>query len=152
MANSYYVSFRNAVFNNTASDAGVPHALPDLIADTIRMVFLDAADHTTNLTNDQDFDNLTDAGLLPSSTRGSNPALATKTIGSVAAGAFDAADTTATSVSGDQFEEIVLYQDDGVADTSSPLIVNIDTATGLPLTPSGGDVTVAWAAGGILTA
>ena len=59
------------------------------------------------------------------------------------AGVADAADTTFTSVSGDTVEAIVLYKDTGDAATS-PLIAYIDTATGLPLTPNGGDVTITW--------
>ena len=59
-------------------------------------------------------------------------------------GIFDAADITLTSVTGDVFEAIVIYHDSGVESTST-LIALIVVATGLPLTPNGGDVTVAWA-------
>jgi hypothetical protein len=37
----------------------------------------------------------------------------------------------------------VIYKDTGTAATS-PLIAYIDTATGLPVTPNGGDITVTW--------
>lgn len=66
--------------------------------------------------------------------------LTTKT---VTAGVFDADDVTFTAVSGTQVGAIVIYKDTGVAATS-PLLAYIDTATGLPLTPSGADVTVSW--------
>jgi hypothetical protein len=46
-------------------------------------------------------------------------------------------------VTGDQSEALVIYKDTGMASTS-PLIAYIDTATGLPYTPSGGNIDVAW--------
>jgi hypothetical protein len=61
----------------------------------------------------------------------------------VTAGVADAVDVTFTAVSGATVEAIVLYADSGTEATSR-LIAYIDTATGLPLTPNGGDVTVAW--------
>lgn len=57
------------------------------------------------------------------------------------AGVADADDVTFSTVSGATVEVLVLYRDTGVAATS-PIIAYIDTATGLPVTPSGGDVIV----------
>ena len=54
-------------------------------------------------------------------------------------GAADAADCTFTSVTGNSIEAIVIYSDTGTESTS-PLIAYIDTATGLPITPNGGDI------------
>jgi hypothetical protein len=62
---------------------------------------------------------------------------------STTGGVFDAADVTITTVSGDQFEYIIIYKDTGTASTSN-LIACIDTATGLPCTPNGGDITITW--------
>jgi phage tail sheath gpL-like len=53
----------------------------------------------------------------------------------------DAADFSWTGVSGAQSEAIVVYKDTGSAATSN-LIAFIDTATNLPVTPNGGDITV----------
>ena len=50
---------------------------------------------------------------------------------------------TFTSVSGASIEAIVIYSDTGTESTS-PLIAYIDTATGLPITPNGGDIIVTW--------
>lgn len=61
----------------------------------------------------------------------------------VTAGVADAADITHTAVTGASVESIEIYKDTGVASTSR-LIANIDTATGLPVTPNGGDITIAW--------
>jgi len=63
-----------------------------------------------------------------------------------ALGVADAADETCSSVSGDEFEYIVLYEDSGTPATS-PLICCIDSATGLPCTPNGGDIIVSWDSG-----
>lgn len=68
-------------------------------------------------------------------------ALASKT---VAAGVADAADVTHSAVAaGAAIPYIIIYKDTGVAGTSR-LIAYIDTATNLPVTPNGGDITVAW--------
>jgi hypothetical protein len=58
-------------------------------------------------------------------------------------GVCDANDVTFTAVTGNQVNYIVLYKDTGVEGTS-PLIACIDTATGLPVTPNGGDIQVQW--------
>ena len=58
-------------------------------------------------------------------------------------GAADANDVTFSSVSGASIEAIVLYKDTGT-EATSPLIAYIDTATGLPITPNGGDIIVTW--------
>ena len=58
-------------------------------------------------------------------------------------GVADAADLTFTAVSGSAVAYVVLYKDTGTAGTS-PLILIIDTATNLPVTPNGGDITVQW--------
>lgn len=67
----------------------------------------------------------------------------TLTSKSTSGGAADAADVTFTSVSGASIEAIVIYADTG-SEATSPLIAYIDTATGLPITPNGGDIIVTW--------
>ena len=59
------------------------------------------------------------------------------------AGVADAADVTFSLVSGDQSEAIVIYVDTGNESTSS-LVAYIHQATGLPVTPSGGDIQIVW--------
>lgn len=64
-------------------------------------------------------------------------------------GVFDADNVTYTAVSGASVEALVIYIDTGVAGTSR-LVAYLDTGfTGLPITPSGGDITVTWNASGI---
>jgi len=76
--------------------------------------------------------------------------LASKTITS---GVFDAADATFTSVTGANAEALILYhntgdaENDGTDQSTSRLIAYIDTATGLPILPNGGDITVRFSDG-----
>lgn len=63
------------------------------------------------------------------------------------AGVADAADITYSAVSaGAACNHLVIYKDTGSAATS-PLIAVEDTATGLPVTPNGGDITVVFDSG-----
>ncbi len=107
----------------------------DWDTDTIKAVLVDAADYTVNDAVD---DNLDD---IPAPARvATSAALTSKT---VTDGVADAADTLFAAATGDQSEAVVLYKDTGVASTSR-LIAYIDTATGLPVTPSGSDINLVW--------
>ena len=75
---------------------------------------------------------------IPVSARIAGPV--TLTAKATTGGAADAADCTFTSVSGATINAIVIYKDTGT-EATSPLIAYIDTATGLPITPHGGDIT-----------
>lgn len=139
MANFIPNSIKNGLWNS---------GLPDLTSLTIRAMFVDHADDTPVVTDDF-IDDIASAGRVPA--LGSCPALASKTNGVVAVGTFDAADTVFVALTGDQSESLILFEDSGTEATSD-LIARWDTATGLPLTPNGADVTVQWNASGILTA
>lgn len=66
----------------------------------------------------------------------------------VSSGVFDAADPTFAAVSGANCEALILYHRDiQGGNTSSRLIAYIDSATGLPILPNGGDITVRFSAG-----
>jgi hypothetical protein len=107
----------------------------DWDTDTIKCVLVDAADYTVALTT---HDNLDD---IPAAARVGTPqTLGTKT---VTDGVADAADVAFPTVSGDPCEALVIYKDTGTESTSR-LIAYIDTATGLPVTPNGGNINVAW--------
>ncbi|MBM4447518.1 MAG: hypothetical protein FJ023_09310 [Chloroflexi bacterium] len=107
----------------------------DWDTDNIKCVLVDGADYTPNLATHDNLDDIPSAARVATS---GNLANKTKT-----AGVADADDVTIASVSGDQFEYIVIYKDTGVESTSR-LIALIDTATGLPCTPNGGDITIQW--------
>jgi hypothetical protein len=110
----------------------------DWSSDDIVFSFMDSADYTLQIDTDEDQVDLTDAGIVATSGNLSGK--------SSTLGVADASDEVVGTVSGDQFEYIVLYMDSGV-DATSWLIACIDTATGLPCTPNGGDITVQWDAG-----
>ena len=108
------------------------------LSDNIKVVLLDTAIYTRNLSTDEFLSDI--AGGARVATSGN---LASKTS---TGGTADAADVTFTAVTGAQCSQIGGYKDTGVAATS-PLIVNYDTATNLPVTPNGGDIAVQWDAG-----
>lgn len=110
----------------------------DWDGNNIKLVCVDEADDTIDLAVD---DNLDDRAAPSRVATSGN--FAGKT---VASGVADANDVVLTAVSGDPFESIDIYKDTGVESTSR-LICNIDTATGLPCTPNGGDITIQWDAG-----
>jgi len=111
----------------------------DLVNDTIKVIALDGADYTYSSAHDF-YDDAASAARVGTAT-----ALASKTVTN---GVFDAADVTLSSVTGDEFEFILIFQDTGTESTSH-LIALFDTATGLAFTPSGGDITITWNASGI---
>ena len=98
-------------------------------------MLIDEADDVPDLALDQDL-----ADRAAPSRVATSGNLASKT---VAAGVADAANVTFSAVTGDEAESIDIYQDSGVEATSR-LIANIDSATNLPVTPNGGDITVQW--------
>lgn len=64
-------------------------------------------------------------------------------------GMLNAATVTVTSVSGSTVTQLILAQDTGV-DSASRLICKVDSYTGLPFSPSGGNVPVVPPASGIM--
>lgn len=104
-------------------------------ADNIKAVLVDVADYTVNLATHEFLSDIAAGGRVATSGN-----FTTKT---TTAGVADADNITWPTVSGDPSEALVIYKDTGVAGTS-PLIAYIDTATGLPVTPNGGDITVTW--------
>lgn len=139
MANALFTAFRNGQLNGTS--------VVDLDTDTIKAMFIDHADDTPVAATDDFIDDILAAARVPAIA--SAPALAGRTVGTVAAGVFDASDTTFTALTGDASESLILFKDTG-AEATSKLVAFWDTATGIPLTPNGGDVVVQWNASGIL--
>lgn len=105
------------------------------MTDTIKVLLVDTGAYTPQTAVHQ---YLSD---IPTSARIAGPV--TLTSKTTTGGAADAADITFTSVSGPSIEAIVIYVDTQTESTS-PLIAFIDTATGLPITPNGGDIIVTW--------
>lgn len=104
----------------------------------IRAILIDEADDTIDLAADDNLDDRAAGSRVAVSS-----AMGSKTVTN---GVADAGDVTWSAVSGDPSESIDLYKHTGTESTSR-LICNIDTATGLPVTPNGGDITAQWDSG-----
>ncbi len=125
MANALYTPYKlTALGNGTAVDVDT---------DNFRINFIDHAVNDPDVVNDDFLDDIVSGEIAESGN------LVSPTI--LAAGAMDTDDITVTSVSGAQFESVNLFKETGT-DSTSDLIAHYDTATGLPFTPSGGDITV----------
>lgn len=139
MPNAVYPIWKSAILQASANSA--------LTSTNVRVAFIDTGTYTYNAAHDF-YNDLT--GVFPN-TRATGVALGSKTYTN---GTFDAADATFTAFSNGSvsLEAIVIYIDDGAADASSRLVLFLDTSiTGMPFTPSGSDVTIAWNASGIFT-
>jgi len=113
--------------------------------DTIKCFLVDSATYTPALATHQFLSDVpvgSRKGNSGGSTRADAPVLGTKT---TTDGVADAGDVTFTTVpAGGALEYILIFKDDGIADASSRLIALVDTATGLPITPNGGDIILQW--------
>lgn len=125
MANALYAKGRENILAGSIN----------MTTDNLKCVLVDAADYVVNLATHQYLSDIAAIGRVATSGN-----LASKTFTN---GLFDAADALFVAVTGDPSEAVVIYQDTGVA-TTSRLIAYIDTATGLPVTPNGQDILVAW--------
>jgi hypothetical protein len=104
--------------------------------DDVRVIFVDSADYTLDIDVHNALDDVAAAGRVAVSAASIQNK--TNTLG-----VMDGDDITINSVSGDQFEGLILYKHTGVESTSL-LIAWIDSYTGLPCTPNGGNITVSW--------
>jgi hypothetical protein len=130
MANALYPKGKQALLNKEI----------DMDTDDIRVILVDLADYTYSSAHDFLDDVVAGARVAVSAN------LANKTITN---GVFDADDVTFSSVTGDVSEALIIYRHTGTEATSH-LIAFFDTGvTGLPVTPNGGNITVAWNASGI---
>jgi hypothetical protein len=131
--NRIYPKYKEAVLSSAANSS--------LTAGTVRAMLVDTADYVYSDTHE--FLSSVGAGARVAT----SAALASKT---VVDGVFDAADTVFSAATGDPSEAMILYIDTGV-DATSRLVVYLDTETGLPVTPNGADINVAWNASGIFS-
>lgn len=125
MANGLYAKAKEGLLNGTINWA----------TGNIKAVLVDTGTYSPSLSTNQYLSDITSGARIATSAN-----LTSKT---VTGGVADAADVVFSAVSGATVEAVVLYQDTGTASTSS-LIAFIDTGTGLPITPNGGDITIQW--------
>lgn len=107
------------------------------VTDTVKVTLVDTALYTASLSTHQ---------FISSVPAGSRIATGTLTSKTATAGVCDAADLTFPTVSGASIEAVVIWKDTGTEATSA-VIAYLDTSTGLPLTPNGGDITIQWDSG-----
>lgn len=126
MANALYDTGRNAFLTGAVN----------WTSDTIAAVLVKTTSgYTANMSTDQFLSTIVSGNRVATFS-----GLTTKT---AVAGVADAADVTFSAVTGSAAGAVVIYKSTGT-DTTSQLIAYIDTATGLPVTPNGGDITVSW--------
>lgn len=129
MSNALYTAFKVLLLKGDI----------DLENDTIKIALIDTGSYSFSAAHDFWDDAI--AGLV-----GTPVTLTSKTF---TGGVFDAADPTWIAVTGAQSEAVIIFKDTGTPSTS-PLIAYFDTATGLPVTPNGGNIGVQFNASGIL--
>ena len=108
----------------------------DVLNDTISISLIDTGEYTYNAAH-QFRSDIASAAVI------STTNLSDKTAEN---GVFDSADATFSSVTGANAEALIIFQNTGNNSTSR-LIAYIDSATGLPILPNGGDITVAFSSG-----
>lgn len=137
MPDAFYEVQRNSMLGLFAA------SFADLNTDDIRCLLRDEGADPLNLA-DEDLADIAAGARIAVSTN-----LANKTVGAVAVGVFDHDDFTFLAVAGASVESIDYWKDTGV-EATSPMIMNIDSATGLPLTPNGGNISWAPNAAGVV--
>ena len=139
MASQFYNDFMDGEFGNPI------HSVIDLDTNNIREQLTDEGTVAFSAAHQDRADIV--AGLV---TNGESANLSSTTVGTVGDGVFDHADEVHVAVSGASIEAINYYLESGT-DGTSGLISNHDDWTNLPLTPNGGNITVAPAAGGVFS-
>lgn len=144
MANSLFLAYKQEQLGDAA---GPGHGAIDWeLATTINATLHDSADTVVDVNTHQDIADILAAGRV------ATVALTGRT--TVASGntlTIDAADATFTAVTGDQSEQVIIWNSTGTEATSL-LIVFFDTFTsGMPVTPNGGNIDLVFNASGIFT-
>ena len=107
------------------------------LTDNIKVILVSSG-YTVNLGTHQFLSDVPGAAIVATS---ANMAGKTST-----SGVANATNQNFPTVTGSTVTAAVIYKDTGNINTS-PLIAYIDTATGLPVTPSGGDILIQWDTG-----
>lgn len=109
----------------------------NLLSDTIRAALVTAS-YTPNPATDQ-YWSAANANVVGTPQQITSP--------SVAGGVFNGAGVTFASVAaGPAATQIVIFKDTGTPSTS-PLVAVLTSGSGLPVTPNGGNITIAWDTG-----
>lgn len=131
MANGLYKSYKDQLWDGAF----------DLLATALDVSLIDAGTVDPDVQTHDFYDDLVTAEVATFADLAGKAIVDTTNII-----AFDATDVTFTSVTGATVEDFSIFEDDAT-DATSSLLVNFDTATGLPLTPNGADVTLQFDSG-----
>lgn len=135
MANALYPKWKEAIEQATANSS-----LAGSGTTGVYVALVDTGTYTYNASHEF-------YSSVASAQVGTEQELTSKTFTN---GVFDAADSTFPSVSGATAEALVIFVKNAGANTTWRLVAYIDTGvTGLPVTPNGGNINVAWNASGI---
>lgn len=135
MANAIYPKYKEALLNASANSALTGSGTTGLYA-----ALVDTGTYTYNAAHEF-YSSL--SGIV-----GTDQEITSVTL---VGGLIDGADIAYTAVSGATVEALVLYRKNAGANTTWRLVAYIDTGvTGLPVTPNGGNINVAWNASGIV--
>jgi hypothetical protein len=144
VANAFYSVFKNRILDPNM--AGQAAAATDLNSDTINIALLSSG-YTFSAAH-------TNYSQISANLIGSPVTVTSPTVGSVAAGVFDAADTTFTAVTaGSTVARYVVYKHNATA-ANAELIAYFDTnasAAAISVATNGGDITIAHNASGIFS-
>lgn len=137
MANAVYPLFKQAQLTEASTNLGLD---ADTATDGPFVALVDTGTYTYSAAH-QFYSSL--SGIV-----GTDQRIATPT---VVNGLFDGADVTFTAVTGASIEALVIYRKNSGANTTWRLVSYVDTgATGLPVTPNGGNISITWNASGII--
>lgn len=128
-----------SVLYNSGKDAILDGTIGNITTATLKLTLIDTGDYTFSQTHTDFANDVASAAKIQTET------LSNVTVSD---GTVDADDVTFSSVTGDEFEALILWDDDGA---DGVLIAYIDSGTNLPLVPNGGDVVVEFSASGIFS-
>ena len=112
-------------------------------SDPFRAVLIDTGVYAVNLATHDAYNDVDSGARVQGSGTG---ALTTGFVGTN--GTADANDVTLTAVTGSACSAIIIRKHNAT-ESLAYLICYIDSGSGLPVTPNGGDITIAWNASGI---
>ena len=140
MSNALYPLFKQAALSPGATGGTTQAANINLTTDTIKVALVKTSSGYTYSASHQYYSDLTPGSYVV----GTPVAVTGQTVTN---GVFNASSpVTFSSVTGPAVGALVIYKDTGTAGTS-PLIAYFDTATGIPVTPNGGNITITWDSG-----
>ena len=136
MANSLFDIYKEALVGG----GNLGGTLVNLASDDIRVVLIDTGTFDPDPAVTENMGQV--SGIVGTAV--------TLTTPPVLDGTFDSDDVTFVGVSGNSIEKLLIYKHTGVP-ANDIILVQFDTATGLPVTPNSGDIVIQWNLSGIFS-